>query len=84
MRTGWVYRSDAAPAIVQSIPSDAVPIEARRTAQVHVEQRTIEPAAPPARGWLASGLYLMMLPMTITFDIMFAPVNWMLGARSKN
>jgi hypothetical protein len=43
-----------------------------------------QPAPPPQQetGWILSGLYIMALPMTITFRIMLAPAIWMFRSRS--
>jgi hypothetical protein len=41
------------------------------------------PLAPTSRSWFATGIYIMALPMTLGMAIVFAPVSWMLGSRSK-
>jgi hypothetical protein len=39
------------------------------------------------RGWFMTGMYLMTLPLTLPLKlgmtIMWAPVSWMLGPRTK-
>jgi hypothetical protein len=50
-----------------------------------VEPR-FEPAEvpqPPTRSWVASGLYLMVLPMAVGMTLLLAPVAWILTARSR-
>ncbi len=74
---------DAAAATVALVP---VPVPAARAQRpVHGSDSRFQPDAPPPprRGWLATGIYLMALPMTLGMTLMFAPVSWMLGARSK-
>ena len=70
-RSGWVYRSDAPP-----LPRSAPPREKPRFEPAEVPQ-------PPTRGWMASGLYWMALPMAVGMTLMLAPVVWILGARSR-
>ena len=70
-RSGWVYRSDASAA------QPAVPA---------VKKPRFEPGeAPqqPTRGWLASGLVLMALPMALGMTLMIAPVALILSVRSR-
>ena len=68
-QSGWVYRSDA-----PSLP--APPRKEPRFEPAEVPQ-------PPARGWVASGIYWMALPMAVGMSLMLAPVAWILGARSQ-
>jgi hypothetical protein len=72
---------DAAAATVAPVPVPA----ARAQRPVHRDDSRFQPDAPPPprRGWLATGIYLMALPMTLGMTLMFAPVSWMLGARTK-
>lgn len=70
-RSGWVYRSDPPPLTPSAPP--------------RVEPR-FEPAEvpqPPTRSWVASGLYLMALPMAVGMTLLLAPVAWILTARSR-
>lgn len=86
-RTGWVYRSDAAPALVQPLPSDPATQPAAYTAPARVETRIATPPASRDRGWIETGLYLMALPMAISVGFMLAPVVapmfWVFGSRSR-
>jgi hypothetical protein len=45
------------------------------------------PRPEEERGWIVTGMYLMTLPVTlplkIGMTIMFAPLSWMFGSRSK-
>ncbi|HWF85668.1 MAG TPA: hypothetical protein VG222_12510 [Vicinamibacterales bacterium] len=70
---------DAAASPVAPVPA------ARAPRSVPGNDSRFQPDAPPPlrRGWLATGIYLMALPMTLGMTLMFAPVSWMLGARSK-
>jgi hypothetical protein len=63
----------------------AAPPPASAPAPVHDPARRFQPDAPlpPDRGWLATGLYFIALPMTLGMTLMFAPLSWMLGVRSK-
>ena len=38
---------------------------------------------PPTTSWIFTGVYVMTLPLTLGLSLMFAPVSWMLGSRSK-
>jgi hypothetical protein len=87
-KSGWVYRSDPPPAppvtpfgpVVRDVPpAYAVPA---RTDDVDRFQPDT-PAVPAPRNWVATGVYLMVLPVSIGMSIMFAPVSWMLGIRSR-
>jgi hypothetical protein len=91
-QAGWVYRSDArpngepAPASAASrVMPPAAPPPASAAAPVHDPAPRFQPDAPlpPDRGWLATGLYFIALPMTLGMTLMFAPLSWMLGVRSK-
>jgi hypothetical protein len=76
-RSGWVYRSDPLANHDPEPPTIRTPQNGER----------FEPAAPPQpapRSWLYTGVYLMVLPVTIGMTIMFAPVSWMLGSRSRH
>ena len=68
--SGWVYRSDAT-----SLPPLAPPRKEPRFDPAEVPQ-------PPTRGWMASGLYWVTLPMAVGVTLMLAPVVWLLRARS--
>lgn len=85
-RTGWVYRSEAAPALVQPLPRDPAPQPPAYTAPTRVEMRTVEPARQQ-RGLIEMGLYVMVLPMALSVGFMLAPVVapmfWMFGSRSR-
>lgn len=85
-----MYRSDAAPAIVQPLPRDpvAAPAAPAYTAPARVEARLVAPAQPRReRGWLETGLIVMTLPVAFGLGLMFAPVVapmvWMFGSRSR-
>jgi hypothetical protein len=67
------------------MPSAAPPRPAIAHAPVHDPAPRFQPDAPllPDRGWLATGLYFIALPMTLGMTLMFAPVAWMLGVRPK-
>jgi hypothetical protein len=90
-QSGWVYRSDAPPngepvpasAASRVMPSAAPPASA--PARVHDPAPRFQPDAPlpPDRGWVTTGLYFIALPMTLGMTLMFAPLSWMLGVRSK-
>jgi len=41
------------------------------------------PLEPAPRSWFATGVYLMVLPVTVGMSLMLAPVSWLLGARSR-
>jgi len=92
-QSGWVYRSDtpaaAPPPASASAAAGAGPITAPPApfahTPVHDPASRFQPDAPPLldRGWLATGLYFIALPMTLGMTLMFAPVSWMLGARSR-
>jgi hypothetical protein len=82
-RTGWVYRSEEAPAPAE--PADPAWTVSLRLPPAPVEVRSFtrpEPSSP--RGWIESGFYVMALPMAITVGMMLAPVIWMLGSRSRD
>ena len=55
----------------------------------HADTVDVNSSALPQdeRGWIMTGVYLMTLPLTLPLKlgmaIMWAPVSWMLGARSK-
>jgi len=74
-----VYRSDR--------PADRVTVlPASTPAGVPVVRDRFQPDAPlePApRSWFATGVYLMVLPVTVGMSLMLAPVSWLLGARSR-
>lgn len=80
-RSGWVYRSDAQP--VREPIIDVRPSEPRESREPR--EPRFEPAAPPPEGrsWLATGIYIMALPITLGMTMIFAPVSWILGARSR-
>lgn len=86
-RTGWVYRSDAEPAVVQPLPRDPAAPAPAYTAPARVEARFIAPRPRRARGWMEIGFYAMTLPMAIGVGVMMAPVIapmfWMFGTRSR-
>jgi hypothetical protein len=72
-RSGWVYRSDAPPAVIDVHASPG-------------RDSRFEPAAAPPpseRSWFATGFYIMVLPVTLGMRIMFAPVAWIFGSSSK-
>ena len=77
---GWVYRSDApAPA---GRPAAAPP--APRVFRADQPRFRPNAAAPPVESsWLSTGICLMTIPITFGMTLMFAPVMWMLGSRSK-
>jgi len=91
-KSGWVYRTEPAepprpePAIPAPPPPPAAqPVRPQPAPSFQRTRPSPPPPAPaaPSRSWLATGFYLMTLPMTIGMTIMFAPVTWMLGGRSK-
>jgi hypothetical protein len=73
-RTGWVYRSEAAPAVVQPLPRDPAAQPAAYTAPARVESRVATRPARRERGWVETGLYMMALPMALSVGFMLAPV----------
>ena len=73
----WRVVHDAAPA-VSPPPAALAPPRHRAESRFHPDA-----PLPPDRSWFATGLYLMALPMTLGMTLMFAPVSWMLSARSK-
>lgn len=73
-RPGWVYRSDA------PVPVPAAAPEAPSPTAERFEPGRATPAAP--RDWVASGLYLMALPLAVGMTLMLAPVAWLLRSRA--
>jgi len=72
---------------VEPAPAGSSWLVPSRTALPRIEPR-VEPAAAapppqPARGWIASGFYVMTLPMTLTVGMMIAPMMWMFGTRPR-
>ena len=84
-RPGWVYRSDApavgaAPAPIPTPPPASGPASPARAA---ARFEPAKPEAAPTRGWIASSLYLMALPLAVGMTLMLAPVAWALRARAR-
>jgi hypothetical protein len=81
------------PLPVELVPVELVPVvpvpaepaipEPPRVERLSVERPSIVPPPPAARGWIASGFYLMTLPITMAVDMMLAPVNWFIGSRPR-
>jgi hypothetical protein len=87
-KSGWVYRSESLhtatlrEAVI--VPEVLDPAESRDS--LKPRESRFQPSAPlpPAeKSWLTTGIYLMVLPVSIGMSIMFAPVSWMLGSRSR-
>jgi hypothetical protein len=73
-----IFRPNAAsPAVLDMVP----PRGGVQRRAAPIVQDDAEPAA--ASSWFATGIYFMTLPITISVQIMFAPVSWMLSARSR-
>ncbi len=88
-KSGWVYRSepgDPMPSPETVSPREAAAWRERCTpAEPHEPRFRPDAAPPPAeRSWFATGVYLMVLPVSIGMSIMFAPVSWLLGNRSRH
>jgi hypothetical protein len=81
-RTGWVYRSDAQPALAEPAPAEPVWMVPVPTPLPHVERHTPAPRRQE-RAWIESGFYVMTLPLTFTIGMMIAPVIWMFGSRPQ-
>jgi hypothetical protein len=87
-KSGWVYRSESVhtPTLRETVIVPEV-LEASASRDIlQPRAARFQPAAPlpPAeRSWLTTGIYLMVLPVSIGMSIMFAPVTWMLGSRSR-
>jgi hypothetical protein len=83
-RTGWVYRSEPGLARVEPAPREQPSwLVPSRPAPPRLEPRAAAPPPQPARGWIASGFYVVTLPMALTVGMMLAPVIWMFGARPR-
>lgn len=90
-RSGWVYRSDGPAAAdadqnTRRTTADEVRGEtatAGRSPAAREERFEPDAAPAPERGWLATGVYIMVLPVTLGMSIMFAPIAWLLGGRSR-
>ena len=74
-KSGWVYRSGPEPQVVL----------ASEPREVFEPRHSYQP--PQSRdqqsSWIRTGVYLMVLPVTLGMSMMFAPVNWLLGNRSR-
>ena len=82
LRTGWVYRSDTATAPV--VVPEPPPVVAARPQPPRIERPSVQAPAESERGWIATGFYVMTLPITIAVEIMFAPVNWLMGSGRRD
>jgi len=87
-KSGWVYRSESLhtatrreAVIVPEVLDAPEPHESLRPREFRFQPSA--PLPPAERSWLAIGVYLMVLPVSIGMSIMFAPVTWMLGSRSR-
>lgn len=87
-KSGWVYRSDPVPPspvtpmgpVVRDVPPAHV-VPARNGNGERFRPDT--PALPASRSWIATGVYLMVLPVSIGMTIMLTPLTWVLGNRSR-
>ena len=88
--SGWVYRSDSAPPAPPAVPRETrepqIPEVLEKAAYLPVREPFRPHQAVDAhaeRSWLQTGVYLMVLPMSIGMTLMFAPVTWLLRGRSR-
>lgn len=83
-KSGWVYRSDAAAAPEPRAIEFAEPPAAERRELFEPRPDQAGRSSPqPGSSWVKTGMYLMVLPVTIGMSIMFAPVTWLLSGRSR-
>ena len=81
-KSGWVYRSQEIHEPVVHEPLE--PHEPFEPREPFEPPQPFEPReSPEPRSWLATGVYLMILPVQIGMSIMLAPVSWLLGTRSR-
>ena len=83
-QTGWVFKSDAEPAVGERPEAAPVwrPAEPPVVPQSHYASESYRLATSPAE-WIEAGLLLMTLPVAFTTAMMVAPVMWMLGSRRR-
>jgi len=93
---GWVYRSDLPPAVpdltAASEPSRPSAIDGPaprgRGPEAAAKQAAQASAAPQessrkAPSWIATGVGVMVFPLTLAVVMMAAPVIWMLSGRDR-
>jgi hypothetical protein len=70
-QSGWVYRTEvtAAPEVQQAPPRD-VSSPREQPAETSIAYQV-----------LATGVYLMTLPVRLGVNIMMTPVHWIVGSR---
>ena len=81
-QSGWVYRTEgsAAPEVRPVEPIEPIREQRREHGDVF-SPREQAPETSIAYQVLATGVYLMTLPVRISVNIMMTPVHWILGSR---
>jgi hypothetical protein len=72
---GWVYRSHEPPLAA------APPVTAKAAGAT--EPEAPKPSDAPVSGWVAAGVGVLVLPVTLAVVAMMAPVIWLLAPRAR-
>jgi hypothetical protein len=84
-----VYRSDAEPVVSEPAPATSASEDVPRSAPASVSpapvssDRADTPRSSGVTDWIEASLYMMTVPIAVTFGMMVMPMMWMFGPDSR-